>query len=189
MMPNVMQITHSELLPGFAENRRRGVCGAGDSDLMMFGWNLCSALGLKFICKHNIFFFMPLQLNQTHKGIPLRPADACSNYIRNSISKWAVCIAWRAHHHPDNLPPLPFFFFLFFFEGAEAAERAVSDSFRELLAQFNITSFRAASLGLGFVRHNRKLCYQNQFCAVFFSHTHQINNRTQKRMARCFLAR
>ena len=79
--------------------------------------------------------------------------------------------------------------FFFFFEGAEAAERAVSDSFRELLAQFNITSFRAASLGLGFVRRNRKLCYQNQFCTAFFSHTHQINNRTQKRMARCFLAR
>ena len=81
------------------------------------------------------------------------------------------------------------FFFFFFFKGAEAAERAVSDSFSKLLAQFNITSFRAASLGLGFVRHNRKLCYQNQFCAAFFSHTHQINNRTQKRMARCFLAR
>ena len=87
------------------------------------------------------------------------------------------------------LPFLFFFFFFFFFEGAEAAERAVSDSFRELLAQFNITSFRAASLGLGFVRRNRKLCYQNQFCTAFFSHTHQINNRTQKRMARCFLAR
>lgn len=111
---------------------------------------------------------MTLRLNQTQKGIPSKPADACSNYIRNSISKWAVCGARPAHHHADNLPPLPFF------KELKKAERMVSDSFREVSAQFNITCFGQRVRAVPCTHIKTVLSEsnsQNQFCAALFSHT------------------
>ena len=45
----------------------------GNSVLMMFGWNLCSALGLKFICKHNIFSYSTATKSNTERN----PIEAC----------------------------------------------------------------------------------------------------------------
>lgn len=73
------------------------------------------------------------------------------------------------------------FFFPFFFEGAEAAERAVSDSFRELLAQFNITSFRAASLGLGFCTPQSKTVLSKSILrGLLLSHTSNKQSHTKE---------
>lgn len=143
-MPNVMQITHSQLPPGFAWNRQEG-----NSDLMMFGWNLCSALGLKFIYKHNIFFFF--SIIATKSNTEKNPIEACRCLFKlhqkfyfkmSSLQRPGVLIITLTIY----LPCLS--------EGAEAAEHMVSDSFREMLVQFNITCF-GQQVGVGLRTHIR----------------------------------
>lgn len=97
---------------------------------------------------------------QTQNGIPSKSVDVCSNYIRNSISKWAV---------PSLLIITPTIYLLCQLEVAEDAERMVSDSFSEILLQFNITCLWASRKGWVVCTH--KLCDQNLFCTALFSYT------------------
>lgn len=148
---------------------------------MMFGWNLCSALGLKFIYKHNIFFFfLSSQLNQTPKRIQLKPANACSNYIRNSISKWAVYSgrAFSSSHWQFTSP-------------------AFLKELKQLSTWCQIHSEKCwcslilhalgSKLGLGCVRTS-ELLYHNQFCAALFSYTTNKQSHTDEN-SEMFLAR
>lgn len=106
---------------------------------------------------------MLLQLNQPQKGIPLKPADACSNCTRNSISKWAQClVGWSSHWQFTS-----------------------SDSLKELYSSWahwcQIYSEKSWSC-LVFPAPGSKLglgCSQNQFCAALLSYK-QLHEKKQK---------